>query len=59
MEKKRNKSLDKNIRLHEPCGLLGVPPESAVKIYVPASGAAVVIITGWPVIRSEDIKLPQ
>lgn len=57
MEKKRNKSLDKNIRLHEPCGLLGVPPESAVKIYVPASGTTVVIITDRPVIRRREIPL--
>lgn len=56
MEKKRNKSLDKNIRLHEPCGLLGVPPESAVKIYVPAG--TVVIVTNKPVYKRRK-NLPQ
>ena len=56
MEKKRNKPHDKNIRLHEPCGLLGVPPENAVKIYVPAG--TVVIVTDRPVIRKTK-NLPQ
>ena len=56
MEKKRNKPHEKNIRLHEPCGLLGVPPESAVKIFVPAG--TVVIVTDRPVIRKTK-NLPQ
>lgn len=58
MNKRLYKPHEKNVRLDEPCGLLGVPPDSAVKIYVPAS--AVVIVTDTrPVVRRKDTKLPQ
>lgn len=57
MNKRLYKPHEKNVRLDEPCGLLGVPPDATVKIYVPAG--TVVIVTDKPVVRREDIKLPQ
>lgn len=58
MNKRLTKPYEKNIRLDEPCGLLGVPPENAVKIIVPAS--AVIIVTDkQPIVRRSGTKLPQ
>ena len=56
MNKRLNKPYEKNVRLDEPCGLLGVPPDSTVKIYVP--GGAVVIVTDKPVYKRRK-NLPQ
>lgn len=57
MDKRLNKPYTKNGRLDKACGLPGVPPDAAVKIYVPVG--TVVIITDRPVLRCKEIKLPQ